>query len=121
MERFRNKIWGPHCTIISLLIEGYEKSQLLRKQMQHIKEREELVNETNNRAKYIFGLMNTVLAVDEKLCKDDYHKSLFLDVKNNLLNISGVHEIILDEKDFSNINLEKRYYGYSGICRIFIR
>lgn len=101
--------------IISLLIEGYEKSQLLRKQMQHIKEREELVNETNNRAKYIFGLMNTVLAVDEKLCKDDYHKSLFLDVKNNLLNISGVHEIILDEKDFSNINLEKkvlRIFGY---------
>lgn len=101
--------------IISLLIEGYEKSQLLRKQMQHIKEREELVNETNNRAKYIFGLMNTVLAVDENLCKDEYHRSLFLDVKNNLLNISGVHEIMLDEKDFSNINLEKkilRIFGY---------
>jgi PAS domain S-box-containing protein len=101
--------------IISLLIEGYEKSQLLRKQMQHIKEREELLNETNNRAKYIFGLMNTVLAVDENLCKDQYHKDLFLEVKNNLLNISGVHEIILDEKDFSNINLEKkilRIFGY---------
>ncbi len=101
--------------IISLLIEGYEKSQLLRKQMQHIKDHEELVNETNNRAKYIFGLMNTVLAVDENLCKDDYHRNLFIDVKNNLLNISGVHEIILDEKDFSNINIEKkilRIFGY---------
>jgi PAS domain S-box-containing protein len=101
--------------IISLLIEGYEKTRLIRKQIRHVKEKEILLNETNNRAKYIFGLMNTVLAVDEHLCKDDYHKNLFLEVKNNLLNISGVHEIILDEKDFSNINLEKkilRIFGY---------
>jgi PAS domain S-box-containing protein len=101
--------------IVSLLIEGYEKSKLLRRQMRYIKEKEELLIETNNRAKYIFGLMNTVLAVDEKLCKDEYHKNLFHEVKNNLLNISGVHEILLDEKDFSNINLEKkilRIFGY---------
>jgi PAS domain S-box-containing protein len=101
--------------IISLLIEGYEKSKLLRKQLRFIKEKEELLIETNNRAKYIFGLMNMVLAVDEHLCKDDFHKNLFLEIKNNLLNLSGVHEIMIDEKDFTRINFEKkilRIFGY---------
>jgi len=101
--------------IISLLIEGYEKSKLLRKQLRFIKEKEELLIETNNRAKYIFSLMNMVLAVDEKFCKDDYHKNLFHEIKNNLLNLSGVHEIMIDEKDFSKINFEKkilRIFGY---------
>lgn len=100
--------------IISLLIEGYEKSKLLRKQMRFIKEKEELLNETNNRAKYIFGVMNSVLAVDEKLCKDDYHRDLFLEVKNNLLNISGVHDILLNAKDYTKINLEKKIYKIFG-------
>jgi two-component sensor histidine kinase len=101
--------------VISLLIEGYEKSKLLRKQLRFIKEKEELLIETNNRAKYIFGLMNMVLAVDEHLCKDDFHKNLFFEIKTNLLNLSGVHEIMIDEKDFSRINFEKkilRIFGY---------
>lgn len=101
--------------IISLLIEGYEKSKLVRKQLRFIKEKEELLIETNNRAKYIFGLMNMVLAVDEHLCKDDFHKNLFFEIKTNLLNLSGVHEIMIDEKDFSRINFEKkilRIFGY---------
>lgn len=101
--------------IISLLIESYEKSKLLRKQLRFIKEKEELLIETNNRAKYIFSLMNMVLAVDEKFCKDEYHKNLFHEIKNNLLNLSGVHEIMIDEKDFSKINFEKkilRIFGY---------
>jgi len=100
--------------IISLLIEGYEKTKLLDSQSVLLDQKEELLSETNNRAKYIFGLMNTVLAMDENLCKDEYHKHLFLEVKNNLLNISGVHDIILDEKDFSNINLEKKIYRIFG-------
>lgn len=101
--------------IISLLIEGYEKSRLLRKQIRHIKEKEELLNETNNRAKYIFSLMNMVLAVDEKLCRDEFHKNLFHEIKTNLLNISGVHEIMINEKDFTKVNIEKkilRIFGY---------
>lgn len=101
--------------IISLLLEGYEKAKLSRKQLRYVKEKEELLNETNNRAKYIFTLMNTVLAFDEKHCKDDYHKHLCHSIKNNLLNISGVHEIMINEKDFSNINIEKkvlRIFGY---------
>jgi two-component sensor histidine kinase len=56
-----------------------------------------------------------VLAVDEHLCKDDFHKNLFLEIKNNLLNLSGVHEIMIDEKDFTRINFEKkilRIFGY---------
>lgn len=101
--------------LISLLLEGYEKAKLSRKQLRYVKEKEELLIETNNRAKYIFTLMNTVLAFDEKHCKDDYHKHLCHSIKNNLLNISGVHEIMIDEKDFSNINFEKkalRIFGY---------
>jgi PAS domain S-box-containing protein len=101
--------------IISLLIEGYEKSKLIRKQLRFIKEKEDLLIETNNRAKYIFGLMNMVLAVDEHLCKDDFHKNLFHEIKTNLLNLSGVHEIMIDEKDFTKINFEKkilRIFGY---------
>ena len=83
--------------IISLLIEGYEKSKLLRKQMRFIKEKEELLTETNNRAKYIFGVMQNLyptmqnIELDIKVNKVNMHISQAMTlglIINQLIQIS---------------------------------
>lgn len=101
--------------VISLLIESYERTKLVKQQHRLILEKENLMEEISYRVKYSFGLVNALLNYHADKNDDGNDDEFFRDFKNQLQAFSGVHEILFEAKDYAHIDLNNFVYRINAL------
>jgi PAS domain S-box-containing protein len=88
--------------LVSICIETMEKNRHKRSLERLLREKEVLLSELHHRVKNNMSLVASLINLQSGKAKDDYHKALFEECRNQVVSVASVHSIL-----YASDNLEK--------------
>jgi PAS domain S-box-containing protein len=95
--------------LISICIETMEKNKHKRSLERLLREKEILLSELHHRVKNNMALVASLINLQSGKAKDDYHKSLFEECRNQVVSVASVHSILYSSDSLEKLNL-KTYF-----------
>lgn len=100
--------------LISLNMET-QKKWAYRKELEKLLEQKEvLLKEINHRVKNNLAIIVSLMNLQNSKSKDDFHSSLFNELKNKLYSISAVQNQLINSKNQNEINFGKYIEGLAN-------
>lgn len=80
-----------------------------RRRLQHLLEKElehknTLIKEIHHRVKNNFAVVSGLIGLQTQKAKDSFHESLLNELRSKIISIAGVHEIVYNNRSYSDVN-----------------
>jgi PAS domain S-box-containing protein len=95
--------------LISICIETMEKNRHKRSLERLLREKEVLLSELHHRVKNNMALVSSLISLQSSKAKDDFHKNLFEECKNQVISVASVHSILYNSDNLEKLDL-KSYF-----------
>lgn len=90
--------------LMSLTFETYQKNLYRKKLENALHEKEILLSEINHRVKNNMVIIGSLINLQKYKAKDEYHVSLFDEVKERIFSMAFIHEQLYQSKNYSEID-----------------
>jgi PAS domain S-box-containing protein len=95
--------------LISICIETMEKNRHKRSLEKLLREKEVLLSELHHRVKNNMSLVASLINLQSSKAKDEFHRNLFEECKNQVISVASVHSILYNSDSLEKLDL-KSYF-----------
>lgn len=102
-------------------LEARQRRSLQHKLDQELKEKTVLLKEIHHRVKNNLSVVSSLMYLQSRKAKDEFHKSLFNDCSNKINSISNIHEIIYNSRSLAEVSTTEYFNKLINGLRDFYR